>query len=49
MPGQRPCRLRSLSHPAAFSITPPDGQGGALTFQSAVPHPLARASKSLNG
>jgi hypothetical protein len=35
MPGQRPCCLRSLSHPAAFSITPPDGQGGALTFQLA--------------
>jgi hypothetical protein len=53
-------RVEATAHAdARFGPPPPvaigisakaaDGQGGALTFQSAVPHPLARASKSLNG
>jgi len=38
----------SVSHRHSASQAA-DGQGGALTFQSAVPHPLVRASKLLSG
>jgi len=36
-----------MTEPRHSASTAADGQGGALTFQSAVPHPLVRAEKWL--
>jgi hypothetical protein len=43
------CGALFLALPSASTFPTADGQGGALTFQPAVPHPLASAEKSLNG